>query len=166
MAQNDFLKRYVDASLAFTALTQARAEALVKEWVKAGEVQADQTREAVADLVERSRKNSEKLLETVRTEVRAQITNLGLASQADLDRIERRFSSLFSTATEAAPRAAKATATTATTVTKKATKATAKKTTTAKKKVAAKKAPAKKKAAAKKSTAKKKATAKKSTKKA
>ena len=77
MAQNDLLKRYIDAGLAFTALTQARAEALVKDLVKIGEVQADQARDTVADLLERSRKNSEKLLETVRTEVRQQITSLG-----------------------------------------------------------------------------------------
>ena len=106
MAQNDVLKRYIDAGLAFTALTQARAEALVKDLVKVGEVQADQAREAVADLLERSRKNSEKLLETVRTEVRQQITSLGLASQADLDRIEQRIASVIGTATAPAMAAA------------------------------------------------------------
>ena len=99
MAQNDVLKRYIDAGLAFTALTQARAEALVKDLVKVGEVQADQARDAVTDLLERSRKNSEKLLETVRTEVRQQITSLGLATQADLDRIEQRIASVIGTAT-------------------------------------------------------------------
>ncbi len=145
MAQNDVLKRYVDAGIAFTALTQTRAEALVKDLVKAGEVQADQAREAVADLLERSRKNSEKLIETVRAEVRTQITNLGLVSQADLDRIEKRISSLLGTATAPAKRSPA-------------------------KKAPAKKAPAKK-AAAKRTTAKKAGTkkasaAKKSVKKA
>ena len=80
MAQNDVLKRYLDAGLAFTAMTQARAEELVKDLVRIGEVQADQARDAVTDLLERSRKNSERLLETVRTEVRQQITTLGLAT--------------------------------------------------------------------------------------
>ena len=104
MAQNDVLKRYIDAGLAFTALTQARAEELVKDLVKTGEVQADQAREAVADLLERSRKNSEKLLETVRTEVRQQITSLGLATQADLDRIEQRIASVIGTGHRRRPR--------------------------------------------------------------
>jgi len=146
MAQNDVVKRYIDAGLAFTALTQARAEALVKDLVKAGEVQADQARDAVADLLERSQKNSEKLLGTVRKEVRAQITNLGLASQSDLDRIERRVSSLLGTATAPAKRAA-------------APAKRAVKNATAKK-APARKAPAKKavaKTAAKKSPAKKSA---------
>ena len=148
MPQNDLIKRYVDAAVSFTAITQARAEALVKELVKAGEVQADQARDAVSDLLERSRKSSENLLDTVRTEVRQQITNLGLASQADLDRIEQRISSLLDTVTGPAKKAAAP------------AKKAAKKSTTA----AKKKAPAKR-AAAKKTTTAKKA-AKKSTKKA
>ncbi|MDP1820873.1 MAG: hypothetical protein Q8K58_13430 [Acidimicrobiales bacterium] len=106
MAQNDALKRYIDAGLAFTSLTQTRAEALVKDLVKAGEVQADQARDAVADLVERSRKNSEKLLETVRREVKDQITNLGLVSKDDLDKAEQRLSSLFDAATAPVRKAA------------------------------------------------------------
>jgi polyhydroxyalkanoate synthesis regulator phasin len=146
MAQNDVLKRYLDAGLAFTALTQSRAESLVKDLVKAGEVQADQTREAVADLLERSRRNSEKLLETVRKEVRAQITGLGLASKSDLDKLEARVAGLFGAATKPAKAAAKKARPAAKQAAKKAPakKAAAKKT--AAKKSAAKKAPAKKQA--------------------
>src|SRR5688572_31332475 len=118
MAQNDVLKRYIDAGLAFTALTQARAEELVKDLVRLGEVQADQAREAVADLLERSRKNSEKLIETVRTEVRSQITGLGLVSKADLDKLEARIAGLFG----GAARPAKAAATKAKPTAKAATK--------------------------------------------
>src|SRR5688500_6676045 len=143
MAQNDVLKRYLDAGIAFTTLTQARAEALVKDLVKAGEDQADQARDTVTDLLERSRKNSEKLLDSVRKEVRNQITSLGLASKSDLDRLEARIASLFG----AAPAARKAAARPA------AKKATAKRAT-------AKKAPAKKKAATKRTAAKKTATKK------
>jgi len=107
MAQNDVLKRYIDTGLAFTALTQARAEALVKDLVKAGEVQADQARETVSDLLDRSRKNSEKLLETVRREVKAQISSLGLVSKADLDKAEARLAALFDAATAPVRGAAK-----------------------------------------------------------
>lgn len=132
MAQNDILKRYMDAGLAFTALTQSRAEALVKDLVKAGEVQADQARDAVADLLERSRKSSEKLLDTVRKEVRSQITNLGLVSHGDLERIEKRISSVIGTATAPAKQAA---STTKKPVAKRAPakRAVAKKATVAKK---------------------------------
>ena len=161
MAQNEVLKRYIDTGLAFTALTQARAEALVKDLVKAGEVQADQARDAVTDLLERSRKNSERLLETVRREVKDQITGLGLVSKADLDKAERRLSSLLGAATgpvrkaaESGSKAASKAAGQATSAAKKATakKATAKKATG---KATAKKASAKRAAAAKKAPAKK-----------
>jgi polyhydroxyalkanoate synthesis regulator phasin len=145
MAQNDLLKRYLDAGIAFTTLTQARAEALVKDLVKAGEVQADQAREAVADLLERSRKNSEKLLEAVRTEVRSQVTSLGLVSQADLDKLEARIAGLFGAATKPVRQATSATASAAK---KSPTKKAAAKKTTAKKATA-------KKTTAKRSTAKK-----------
>jgi len=141
MAQNDILKRYIDAGLEFGSLTQARAEALVKDLVKAGEVQADQARDAVSELLERSRKTSEQLLETVRTEVRNQITNLGLASHDDIDKVEARILSLLGGATAPAKRAASS-----------AKRAAAKK-------AAAKKAPAKK-AAARKAPAKKTAAKK------
>jgi DNA end-binding protein Ku len=109
MAQNDLLQRYIDAGLAFTAQTQARAEELVKDLLKIGEGQADQARDAVFDLLDRSRKNSEKLFETVRAEVRQQITTLGIATQADLDNIEERLASVISTATAPAKAAARKT---------------------------------------------------------
>lgn len=99
MAQNDILKRYLDTGLNFTSLTQARAEALVKDLVRAGEIQADQAREAVADLLVRSRRNSEKMLDAVRREVKEQITSLGLVSKVDLDRAEQRLSTLLDRAT-------------------------------------------------------------------
>lgn len=152
MAQNDILKRYLDAGLAFTALTQTRAEALVKDLVNAGEVQAEQAREAVIDLVERSRKNTEGLIETIRQEVRSQITNLGLADKSDLDKLEARLAGLFGSATAPAKAAAKKTTATAKTAAKRSgstAKQTAKKTPTKKAagaKRTAKKAPAKKRA--------------------
>ena len=147
MAQNDLLKRYIDAGVSFTALTQSRAERLVRELVKAGELQADQAREAVVDLVERSRKSSERLIELISAEVRSQITSLGLASQADLDRIERRVAKLMGKPGPKKPKAPEHAP---------AKKAPAKKATA--KKAAKKKAPAKKTAAkkvAKKAAAKK-----------
>jgi 4-nitrophenyl phosphatase len=141
MSSNDLFKRYLDAGLAFTALTQARAEALVKDLVKAGEVQADQARDTVTDLVERSRKTAEKLAETVRDEVTTQIANLGLASRTDIEKLEQRLASIVESATGPVRKA-----------TNRATAPV--------KKAAAKKAPAKK-PAAKKAAPAKKASAKK-----
>ena len=159
MAENNVLKRYLDAGMAFTAITQAKAEALVKDLVKTGEVQTESAQAVVADLVERSRKNTEAFIDQVRQDIAASAESLGLATIADLTRVEKLIESIR-------PGATKAVETTAEKIAP-ARKAPAKKATAKKapaKKTAAKKAPAKK-AAAKKSPAKKtaakKATAKK-----
>lgn len=107
MAQNDTLKRYLDAGIAFTAMTQSRAEAIVKDLVKAGEVQTEQAQSVVADIVDRSRKNTEKLLAQVRAEVRDQVRALGLATQTDIDRLDRKISALGGTRTPARKAATK-----------------------------------------------------------
>ena len=88
MAQNPLIKRYLDAGMAFTQMTQARAEAIVKDLVKAGEVQAQRAEELVTSLVERSRQNTDRLLDVVRKEVRDQIAGLGLATKDDIARLE------------------------------------------------------------------------------
>ena len=141
MPQNDQLRRYLDAGIAFTQMTRQRAQAIVKDLVNAGELQRDQTQQFVDELVDRSRKNTEMLLETVRKEVADQLSNLGIATKADLDALERRISGGGS-GRSAGTSAARATKSTAKTVAKKATA-----TKTAAKK-ATKKAPAAKKAGA------------------
>jgi polyhydroxyalkanoate synthesis regulator phasin len=94
MAQTDLLKRYLDAGLAFTQMTQQRAEAIVRDLVKAGEVQAEQAAKRRDELVERSRQNTERLVETVRREVRDQVRSLGLATQSDIDSLRKEIASL------------------------------------------------------------------------
>jgi len=152
MAQNEIVKRYLDAGANFTELTQRRAEAIVKDLVKTGEVQAEQAQQAVQDLVDRSRRSTEKFLELVRHEVRAQIASLGLVSKKELARLEKRIDSL-----KPKPAAKKAPAKKTAAKKAPAKKAPAKKAVAKKapaKKTAAKKAPAKK-APAKKAVAKK-----------
>jgi polyhydroxyalkanoate synthesis regulator phasin len=163
MANNDPFRRYIDAGAALTQLTRARAEELVQELVKNGEVQRKEAQAKVDDLIERSRKSTEALLSLVHAEVSNQLSSLGIGS---LDDLARQVASLLGRGPSQAKKAAPATKAAA----KKsaAKKAPAKKT--AAKKSAAKKAPAKKSAAkkapakkttAKKSAAKKKAPAKK-----
>jgi len=94
MAQSDLLKKYLDAGLAFTQMTQQRAEAIVRDLVKAGEVQAEQATQRRNELVERSRQNTEKLVEQVRKEVRDQVRSLGLATQEDIRHLHAEIASL------------------------------------------------------------------------
>ena len=125
-----------------TQLTRARAEELVQELVKNGEVQRKEAQAKVDDLIERSRKSTEALLTLVHAEVSNQLSSLGIGS---LDDLARQVVSLLGRGGSPAKKSA-------------AKKSAAKKS--AAKKSAAKKAPAKK-AAAKKAPAKK-AAAKKS----
>ena len=104
MAQSDVLKRYLDAGMAFTQLTRSRAEAMVKELVRAGEVRRDRTQETVDELVDRSRRNTEAVLALVRKEVTSQLSQLGLATKEDLARLERKLAGgTRSTAAKKAP---------------------------------------------------------------
>jgi polyhydroxyalkanoate synthesis regulator phasin len=96
MAQNDLLKRLLDAGMTFTAMTQARAEDLIRDLVRAGEVQAEQAQGVVDELVDRSRRNSERLIDAVRSEIRQQMANLGLATKDDIDRLERKIADVAS----------------------------------------------------------------------
>jgi polyhydroxyalkanoate synthesis regulator phasin len=150
MAQTNVLKRYLDAGMAFTAMTQAKAEAIIKDLVKTGEIQTEQAQAAVAELLDRSRRNTEELLQQVRRDISSSAESLGLATVADLTRIEKLIDSI--SPKKAPAKVAEAAST--------ATKTAAKKTT-AVKKTAAKKATAAKKTAAKKTAAVKKAATKK-----
>ncbi|MGH9288404.1 MAG: phasin family protein [Acidimicrobiales bacterium] len=154
MAENDLLKRLLDAGMTFTAMTQARAEDLIRDLVRAGEVQAEQAQSVIDELVDRSRRNSERLIDAVRAEIRQQMASLGLATTGDVERLERKIADV--SAAQGARRAARATKTTA----RKAGGRTA-----GAKKAGAKKAGAKK-ASAKKASAKKASTKKASAKKA
>src|SRR3954466_13536140 len=93
MPENDLFKRYLDAGMAFTQLTRAKAEELVKEWVKAGEVQRDQVQDRVDDILDKSRKNSEQFFDMIRKEISTQLAALGLATKQDLADLEARLTS-------------------------------------------------------------------------
>ncbi len=156
MVNRDDLQRYLDAGIAFTNVTRAKAEELVAELVQNGEFQAGDARAKVDELLERSKKSREALVAQVRKEVVHQLDAIGITSVEDLAEqvagLIGRSAAAGKAATTAAGNAAKA------------KKAPAKKKAAAKKapakKAAAKKSPAKK-AAAKSAAAKKKAPAKK-----
>jgi polyhydroxyalkanoate synthesis regulator phasin len=94
MAQTDLLKKYLDAGLAFTQMTQQRAEAIVKDLVKAGEVQAEQATQRRNELVERSRQNTENMFAAIRKEVGEQVKALGLATQGDVEALRKEIAAL------------------------------------------------------------------------
>lgn len=155
MAPNDGLRRYLEAGLALTQITRARAEELVHELIQTGEVETTRASDWVEDLVKTSRERSDTLLTTVRGEVKTQLADLGITNMDDL---VHRVSEMLDHAETAARRA-----TSRGPGRGRATTGTAARTTTAKKaparKAAAKKAPAKSAAAKKTATGKASASA-------
>jgi polyhydroxyalkanoate synthesis regulator phasin len=155
MAPNDGLRRYLEAGLALTQITRARAEELVHELIAAGEVETTRAGDWVEDLVKTSRERSETLLTTVRGEVKTQLADLGITNMDDL---VHRVAEMLDHAETAGRRATNRGPGRARTTTR-----TAARTSTAKKaparKAAAKKAPAKSAAAKKTATGKASATA-------
>jgi len=171
MASNERIRKYLEAGSVLGQVTRARAEDIVRELVSAGDIQRGQAQEWVDNLVERSRKASEQVLELVRHEVATQLKRVDasvietIAAQVAevLKRSADAGRAATHEATAQATKTAKAARQAAESVTGKGRggkgkKAAAKKA--AKKQAAAKKAPAKK-APAKKKSAGKNAAAKK-----
>jgi polyhydroxyalkanoate synthesis regulator phasin len=90
VAAIDVVRKYLDAGLSYAQVTREKAEEVVNDLVKAGEVRAEEAQSAVKDLVERSRKQSEALSDRIRNEVRDQLSKLQPATQADLDALTKR----------------------------------------------------------------------------
>ncbi len=121
MPATDALKQYLEAGLEFTELTRKRAEKIVRDLVKAGEVQREHTQQRVDELVERSRHASATFAEAVRTEVTRQLADLGLTDAPKKAATTAKSAAKKSTGTAKA--AAKKTTGTATKTAKKAASA-------------------------------------------
>ena len=75
-------------------MTRARAESIVKELIRAGEVQREQRQQRIEELLDRSRKNTEELVNTVRKELTQQLSSLGVATKADVAKLEKKIDAL------------------------------------------------------------------------
>ncbi|MGQ0824796.1 MAG: hypothetical protein ACT4OX_07190 [Actinomycetota bacterium] len=134
MPQAPDWKRYLEAGMQFTEMRRGQARQLATDLAAQGHLARDQVAATVDEMVAMSRRRSEELREIVRSEVQRQLGALGLATKADLARLERTLN-----ATKRTNAAGTATKTKA-----PAKKAAAKKTTPARKVAAKKKVPAKK----------------------
>lgn len=157
---DDRFKKYQEAGVDFLETARARAEEFLRELSKAGETTQRQGRDTIDDLLEGSRKGTEQMrkgteqmLDSIRKEVRAQLSLLGLATKEDLAALERRLRG------GAPAKATPARKTASKTAAKKAgaAKSGASKSAAAKKSTSAAKASGSK-TTAKRSTAAKKAT--------
>ena len=108
MATNDRWQEYLDAGKTWTEMTRAQAETVVRDLVKAGDLQQRRAKKAVDELLDRSRKNAEELRKLVRNELQSQISALGIATKEDLARLERKLTKAGSTAKSASKKASAA----------------------------------------------------------
>ena len=117
-------------------LTRNRAEQLVRDMVKSGEVRKDQASTLVKTALDLSKVNHKEILEVMRAEISNQVARAGFVSKRDVERLERRVARLEAGAkTGAKSGAKKATSrptTKRSTAKKTSTKTTATKSTTKK----------------------------------
>ncbi len=76
MASNERIRKYLDAGNVLGQVSRGRAEEIVRELVNAGDIQRSQAQEWVDNLVDRSRRTSEQVLELVRREVASQLERI------------------------------------------------------------------------------------------
>jgi polyhydroxyalkanoate synthesis regulator phasin len=93
MAQTPFQRALAELA-DIRELTQQRAERLVRDLVRSGEVQTEHAQSMVTELIDRSRKNRERLANEIERIVREQVAKLRVANQADLARLEKRIAAL------------------------------------------------------------------------
>lgn len=94
VAAIDVVRKYLDTGLEWAQVNREKAEEVVRDLVKAGEVRAEDAQAAVKELIERSRKRSEELSDRIRSEVRDQLAKVQPASQAELDALRKRVATL------------------------------------------------------------------------
>ena len=90
----DEIRRMVLITSGVVELTRNRAEAIVRDLIKSGELSGGQATQVVKDLMERSKQNRKEILNLVRTEIGNQTEAMGLASKRDIERLERRVARL------------------------------------------------------------------------
>ena len=113
MASNDVLARLIESGMSFTQMTQARAEEIVKDLTKSGDIRKKEAQRLTQQLVDRGRESTEKLLAMVQAEVAKQVGRFA----AQLDEVESRLEDVaeqvrshLPNASTSAPAAAPATA--------------------------------------------------------
>jgi polyhydroxyalkanoate synthesis regulator phasin len=92
----DTIRRYVEAGR--EALTPKKAEELARALVHQGQAKADQAGRIARDLVEWSRKSSERLQKSIRHEVQKQMEKTGVATKDEVEALKWRIRELESQA--------------------------------------------------------------------
>lgn len=90
--QRPDVNKFLEAGADFSAVTRTEARRRAKELIHEGQLAQERAQAFVEELVETSRRRAEELAEVMRKEVQRQIGVLGIATKADLARLEAKLS--------------------------------------------------------------------------
>ncbi|GAW91815.1 phasin family protein [Calderihabitans maritimus] len=90
----EWLRKGFLLGLGAMSLTREKAEQLVEDLVKKGQVSTDEAKQFVEQLVERGREEREQLRGTVQSEVQKVRDELGLVTRKELEELEARVKAL------------------------------------------------------------------------
>lgn len=88
----DAVRKYVEAGR--EALTPKKAESLARALVKQGQARRGQAGKLARELMEWSRRSSERLTGTIRREVKKQVERSGVATKDEVEALKRRIREL------------------------------------------------------------------------
>ncbi len=90
----DLIKKTFYFSLGLALLTKEKAESLVKELVRKGELKREESKGFLSELLEKARKEKNELITIVQKEIKKVIGEMGLATKEDIEKLERKIKGL------------------------------------------------------------------------
>jgi polyhydroxyalkanoate synthesis regulator phasin len=126
MPQTPDLTRFLDAGSEFVTVTRTQARARARELVSQGQLAQNQVQGFVDELMDRSRRRTDFVLDLVRQEIQRQVKVLGIATKDDLARLEAKLAKTAKVAKKSAKASAAKSGTKKSSKKSAATKAAAK----------------------------------------
>ncbi len=94
MPQAPDWQRVLEAGMQFTEMRRSQARAVANDLASQGHLAREQVAAAVDDILDISRRRTDELRNMVRKEVQRQLGALGVATKADLEKLERRLAKM------------------------------------------------------------------------
>lgn len=88
------IRRLVTVSSGVAELTRNKAEALARDLAERAGLSPEQVSSLGHEILERSRENRREITALIRSEIRSQLTGLGVANRNEIERLERRVARL------------------------------------------------------------------------
>ncbi|MGI6485821.1 MAG: phasin family protein [Tepidanaerobacteraceae bacterium] len=88
------LKQILYAGLGLVTITREKAEELVSELVKRGELSSEEGKDALNNILDRMQEERDKLRQRIQEQVENMISSMNLVRQSELDDIKQRLEKL------------------------------------------------------------------------